>query len=197
MSQIPVATYANPANFGECVADTNPTVLFNDCAEEVVQNKSEIAGVLISMPSSADPTVPDYVPVDVSDLAAWEAAITAGTVSHEYVIGNKDAPETNPRDISRGRQKRGNKLHAVVLDVDENTDENYEAMRSREDAPIVFFWYYTLGNKIYGGTTGIQAKITEANQILARGTDSYENIQYTLSWEAKTHPPRNDSPFTL
>lgn len=194
---IPTATYANPANFGECSTDTNPTVLFNECAENVVENLSEIVGVLISMPTEADPTVPEFVPVDVTDLAAWEAAITAGTVNHEFVIGDKPATEQEERPISRGRTKVGDKKHLINIDVDENTDENYDAMRQRQDRPIVFIWYYTLGGKIYGSTTGIKSKITKADEVLGRGADTYALIQYAIEWEAATNPPRDDSPFTI
>ena len=70
-------------------------------------------------------------------------------------------------------------------------------MRARQDKPTVFIWYYTLGGKIYGSTTGIKAEITKATNVLGRGEDTYELIQYTVSWQADTDPPRDASPFTI
>lgn len=194
---IPEATYANPDGFGACSDAAVPVVSFNECAEAVVQDLSEVAGVLVALPDASDPTIAAVTLVDESDVTEWEALFTAETVAHEYVIGDLPEPEVTEKPISRGRVKKSKKLFTLNVDIDESTQANYDAMRARQDEPEFFIWFYTLGNKIFGGTTGIRVKLVKAAAPLQRGAEATETYIYQYQWEADTNPPRNTSPFTL
>lgn len=194
----PDGLYTLPTFTGDCDQTfVLPTTDFNDCPEAVEQDKSEIAGVIIALPDAADPNVAAITVVDETDLAEWEIHLATANADHYYGIGDKPKPEFTNRVISRGRETRGEKNFVLNFDIDETTDENYETMRNYEGKPTVFMWYYTLGNKIYGGTTGIKCTVDEADAVNARGADSYEVYPLIFKWRSKGHPPRNTSPFTL
>jgi hypothetical protein len=195
---IPKAGYTIPAGVEACDdAFVMPSSNFEECGEAIIQDYSEVAGVIIALPDATDPTTAAITVVDPSDPTEWETHLGTANADHYHVIGDVPQPTKNSRPVSRGRTVYGDKDYVLNFDIDETTDENYELTRSYAGRPTVFLWYYTKGNKIYGGTTGIRCQITDADAVNARGADAFELYQFVASWKAKTTPPRSPSPFTI
>lgn len=194
-----LALYTTPACPADCgPASQLPGVAFEECAESVIQNKSQIDYILMVKPDPADPTQPITKPTDVTDLAAWNLVIdqTADDKVRKCIgIGDMPEPESDTRTISKGRILTTNKTFTINFDIDDASDENYEATRELECNPTVFIWAVTRGQKLYGGPNGMRCSVSKAVAPLNRGEDAYETFLWQFQWESTGHPPRAASPF--
>ncbi len=173
----------------DCSSQTLPVVNFNNCAPEI--NASEIEEIFMG---KAD----DAAFADWSDAAEWatrlsQSATTAGKIRRLSVIGDKPAPNTVKKTVSKQRELVTKRTHTINFDVDETNDDNYDAMRQVQCGGLYLIWYKTRGGYLYGGDSGILMSL-DAFDLLARG-DEDEKFQYTGTWEDKFDPERIASPI--
>lgn len=177
-----------------CSADCSTqlgAVKFSECAPEI--NLSEIRRVFIAVGIAA-------AFADFGEAAEWVERISAAGTDPDAirsltVIGDKPAATPVTRDISGGRQYAVGKDHTLNVSIDDTSDENYEFMRNLECGGQFRVWFETNGGKLYGGNEGILTRSVIFNDVLNRGVDEIETIEGTISWRAKFHPDRTESPI--
>ena len=125
---------------------------------------------------------------DWTDPVEWgtrlsNSAVAADAIRTLNVVGSKDKPSSNIKEISLKRKVIGQKDHTVNLKVDECSDLNHEAVRQLECGGNYLFWYETLGGKLFGSTDGITAFI-ELDMIIPESSDEIITYDGTLTWKA-------------
>ena len=171
-----------------CAAEL-PIVSFDECNPEVCD--AQISKVY--MTNVGNPLT------DWTDPVEWgtrlsNSAVAADAIRTLNVVGSKDKPSSNIKEISLKRKVIGQKDHTVNLKVDECSDLNHEAVRQLECGGNYLFWYETLGGKLFGSTDGITAFI-ELDMIIPESSDEIITYDGTLTWKAKFTEERIDSPI--
>lgn len=171
--------------------NTPPEVLFDYCAP--VTGFGEINYIYVA--SAADNTYLD----DWSSLSEWTDRLSQdGVVGTEIrkltVIGNKPAPEYQEIEMSLNRKRVSTKMHTVAFRIDEITDENYAALRQFECGGTFRIWYEDYAGYLYGGNAGIEATI-KADHVIPESSQELQYFEGTVTWEAKYHPERIESPM--
>lgn len=173
-----------------CDADL-PVVDFSDCNPEIVL--SEITKVYIAKTTATPFT-------NWANAEEWTDRISqTNTVGDDYirpltVIGDKPAATPVVKEISNGRKKNVTSDHTINATIDDVTNVNYEFMRALECGGQFKMWYETAGGKMYGGNEGVLVNIAPSH-LLNRGREETETIALSITWRAKFHPERIDSPI--
>lgn len=182
--------FPSPTCSASCDADL-PVTNFSDCNPEALF--SEIQRVFIAKSSAAPFT-------NWAAAAEWTTRLSqTSVVGNDYirpltVIGDKPAAASVSKDISNGRKVVIGKDHTINFTVDDVSQENYEFMRALECGGQFRIWYETAGGKMYGGNEGILINV-DANLVDNRGREETETINGVITWRAKFHPERTDSPI--
>lgn len=182
------ALYTCPNCGGDC-GSVCANFVTNDCVDAVELLESEICTMLYSCVDPDDPTQPLYKPADWKSTDDFKAAIAAG-LNKVNVIGDIPEPTQESVTISKRRKKNGKKNFTANIDIDEWTEENYEAMRQWECGATVFVWFQTVGGITTGGENGMRVDITKANSPLTRGENQYAKILLVMEWSSKCSEPR-------
>ena len=166
-----------------------PDFNFSDCAPNVIFG--EIEKIYIAS-LDADPFD------DWSDAAAWLARIenTDGTeesVRELTVAADLPAPTADEIEISNRRKVMSTKTFELAVTIDDNTEENYEAMRWSQCNPTVRFWFADQTH-LYGGNEGIRANVM-LSEVIQRGAKAIKTIQGKFTWDAKFSPERIENPL--
>lgn len=138
---------------------------------------------------------------DWTNVAEWAARVSntdpsASAIRHLTVIGDQPAPEVQQKVISHKRTITITKKRTINIKIDDNTDINYNAMRTLECGGSFLIWYLTNAGKLYGGNSGIKASI-DLSEVIPEATEENTLLQGTIKWDAKISPPRINAPFTL
>lgn len=179
----------------ECPSDCSfvlPAVKFSECA-----------------PTTKEGQVTDMFLANVGNefsnwesLAEWAGRVDNDDVSdpskvrHLTVIGDVPKPEITTQVISHKRKIVSSKKRTVNFRIDDNTDENYDFMRTLECGGSFLMWYLTNAGDLYGGNEGIQCTV-DLSEVVPESTDEFTTLQGSAEWDERISPPRIPSPFTI
>lgn len=168
---------------------TLPSFDFADCVALAPEEKSEIIKVwldtlVIGQDGGEEPA---NLPKEVTGASVgWHEG------SQELlVIGDLPAPDSEERQISGGRTKFGDKTYVLNIDIDETSQDNYDAIRKLSCGMRVAVAWATRGGYIYGTVAG---EVIAADPIFERGEDSYMTYNVQIRWKAVCPPPRAEDP---
>lgn len=136
-------------------------------------------------------------PLTDADANEWgtRLAYTSEDVSRILqlrVIGDKPAAAHNESARAYGGESYANKIHSLPFVIRQCNDTNYLMMRYYERARKGLIWYKSGGGKMYGGKSGIEAKII-LDQVIPEITSELEQIKGVISFTSIYHPCRTDS----
>lgn len=126
--------------------------------------------------------------IDNTDVADIDK-VRELTVSADMPAGAADTIE-----ISDKRKVMTPSTFTINLDIDDNSDDNYEFMRWTECNQTVRMWYAT-EDFLYGGEGGVTATIS-LKEVIQRGTKSIIKLVGTATWENKYSPERCANPLS-
>ena len=176
-----------------CPTDCNvtmPAFKFADCVELAPEEKSEIIKVWLDTLTTNETTgeeEPANLPREVTGAAVgWYDG-----AEELLVIGDLPAPDSEERQISGGRTKFGLKTYTLNIDIDETSQENYDAIRQLSCGMRVAVAWATRGGYIYGTVVG---QVIAADPIFERGDDAYMTYNIQIRWESNCPPPRDEDP---
>lgn len=166
-----------------------PVISVDECNPEI--NDAQIGKIYLT--NIGEPLT------DWTDLLEWQgrldnAALTADAIRTIYVIGSKDKPDSNIKDISLKRKVIGQKSHTVNFKIDETNAINHEAIREFECGGNYLMWYETCGGLLFGGNEGIKVFV-EAGMIIPEGADEIITYDGTATWDARFTEERIVSPL--
>lgn len=169
---------------------TPPTVDFSLCNPEV--NNAQISKIFFT--TIGNPMI------NWASALEWDSrldndAAGASKIRTLIVNGEKPAPGKSEKEISLGRKISGVKSFSLNFEVDETNQTNYDAMRTIECNGNFLIWYQTRDGLLYGGNSGIEAKIS-LDEVISKSYTDLILLQGTATWESKYHPEREVSPIT-
>ena len=199
-----MATYPTATPYNTDCVQVLGTVTETNCPKSYA---SEIRELYVSELDDSDLSLPKYFPTDPTDAASWAAVISADTagIKKFLVQGSMSLPAENITE------KGGNLIHGprkwqLVLNHVDTSSDNYEFARTLQSGGKIFVWFKTYGDQLYGVTDvaaagtgyhpyGILVDVRQWHPELPEGTNSIENINTVLEWEAMQAPPKIDSPI--
>lgn len=172
-----------------CTA-TPPTVEFDLCNPTI--NNGQIAKIFF--------TTVGYPMINWASELEWDTrldndAAGAGKIRTLIVVGEKPVPGKTVKEISLGRKIDGVKSFVINFDIDETNQTNYDAIRTIECGGNFLVWYQTRDGLLYGGNSGIEAKIA-IDESIPKAYNELILFPGTVTWEAEFHPERITSPIT-
>lgn len=167
-----------------------PSNTFDFCQSEIHTGEIEI--LYLAAPEAQCFT-------DLTSLVEWNARISATSTDPDAirrfrVIGDMPAGTSEGVDISLGQKYFGEKEFTANIEIEDNSDLNYELMRAMECNHTVKAWLQTAGGDLFGDICGIEANVMVAN-VIERGQNSIHKQMWTLTWKAKHSPVRVTSPL--
>ena len=190
MSQEKKKTMYDCVACDSCTEFELPEVVIN-CVP--LQNESEIAYILFSVPDPTNTNIPAIQSPDFSSPDVLETFVAPNGVAL-LGVGDMPIPESGTR-IGPLRVILKDKKTFVINFTDmDDSDDHYELMRKLECLPKLFAWPITIGGKAYGDfENGIEGSISKADSPLDRGEGTYSRQEYVFTWRAYCHPPRQDT----
>lgn len=172
--------------------DSNlPVFGFSLCAPEVNNGQiSKIFFTTIGNPMS-----------NWGSAAEWDSRIdndAAGASAIRMLpgIGDMPAPESEDIDISLGRKKTGIRRFTMNFRVDESNNGVHDSFIALQcDSGNRLIWPETRDHKLFGGNSGIEAKI-KVDMIIPEAYTEFIIYQVTFTWDAQFMPEMIDSPIT-
>lgn len=196
----------------EAACSDNTLLSVSDvCFSNAVIEESEIIGIYLSEPAALNPLepknkitgwvatgLPANPAVNKTAITTWIGTVnnsSAGGLRFLEGIGDKPEPTTTEVTGARGITARIGKKHVLNFDSLTIDNLNYEFFRKLDKCGgRVFLWYATK-NYLYGGINGIEAVVTKAPHILARGTGSIAVNTLEFVWKADTDIVRDENPL--
>jgi len=173
----------------EDCAGSLPEPKFNDCSPQL--GYGEIETLYIGKVGTAPFS-------NVEDLSEWttrlglvisdDDAIRAFTVK-----GQLAAPAATEIKISKNRTIRGFKTFTMAAQIDEDTDENYEAHLTFECNNKFVIWFATSDGMLFGGNDGIEASII-SDYIIPPERTAIRYVDLKAIWDSKKSPLRSIDP---
>lgn len=135
---------------------------------------------------------------DWTEASAWINRIvnTGGTdqsIRELTVAADLPAPTADEIEISARRKVTSTKTFELAVTIDDNTEDNYEAMRWSQCNPTVRLWFADQTH-LYGGNEGIRANVM-LSEVIQRGAKAIKTIQGKFTWDAKFSPQRIKNPL--
>lgn len=140
---------------------------------------------------------------DLADAAAFLAKIdstpdAAGDVARIKVTGKLTVTPPATTRVEGGSQVRSGKF-GFLIEVEQfnDTDINYEAIRSIQYGGKPMKLWYRIGEKLYGGDAEVHEGIS-ANIIAYQGAEGAGTLAKNIlsaSWESKLQPKRMAHPL--
>lgn len=164
-------------------------VKFSPCAAELLE--AEVTYVYIAN---------DGFPlVNWEDIMEWDTRVDNESLDDDAirelaVIGALPIPEQTEKPISQNRTAYSQKVFTLPFIIDDNSDENYDFMRSTGCNRSYRFWFATAGGKLYGGNTGILA-ILKGNENIVNTREEFAVLEFELKWKSRLAPIRIDNPM--
>lgn len=167
-----------------------PTLSFKICDPTI--NNGQISKIYF--------TTRGYPLINWNSEVEWDSrldndAAGASAIRTLIVVGDKPVPTKTSKEISLGRKIDGVKQFILNFDIDETNQINYDAMRTNECGGNYLVWYETRDGLLYGGNSGIDAKIS-IDESIPRNYNELIVFPGTVEWESKFHPERTTSPVT-
>jgi hypothetical protein len=174
----------------DACSDQLPAVKFSICAPTL--KYGQIAKVYIANDG--------YPLTDENDLAEWQTRANLpdsdpSKIIQLSVIGDYPLPSVNEVSISRGRTATGLADHILNLEVDDNTQENYEFSRTTQCGSFTKrLWFEYYDGDLYGGRLGILGTLRLAEEG-PQGSAELRKLKGQFKWKAKFQPCRTTSPM--
>jgi hypothetical protein len=168
-----------------------PVLEFSDCAPAIK------SGRLTRMYMSNE----DFT--DITDISEWNTRLSntssdADAVREFTIIGDKPAPESTQIEISDGRFAALSKTHVVNIEIDELSDDTFEALRILECGGNRKVWFGDSAGYLYGHpddvNNGISASII-LNHIIPQSLEELQKFVGTATWKYQFHWARVASPL--
>lgn len=171
---------------------TLPPVQFSECAPKTKQG--QITDIFLGNVGQGFANWEDVVEwaarVDQTDVA------DVTKIRHLTVIGDQPAPEITKVTISHKREIVSGKKRTINIEIDDNTDVNYDFMRTLECGGSYQMWYLSNAGDLYGGNEGIKVTF-ELSEVIPKATEEFTKLIGTLNWDELISPMRIPSPFIL
>lgn len=135
---------------------------------------------------------------DWTDAAEWatridNAGVAAADIREWWVSGELPEPERNVTEIDNDRDISSPLKFSATLQVYETNLTNYDAVRLMQCETEVLVWY-SAGENMYGGTTGIEVNVI-ASHIITKGSKESNIIQLLVTWDDPHNPERITNPL--
>lgn len=150
--------------------------------------KSEIT-MLIMIPDGAS------LPTDWTSKADWEDVLANDNTDNtkgKFLrgIGSLPAPEVTNIRIVDSVEVTTYKEYTITHKIRALSDEKYTFLKSLQCNPINYvFWFYTMGDYLVGGATGIRPIMTDVSFIYEEGKTSIVEAQVTIKYGIATCDP--------
>lgn len=167
-----------------------PTVSFNECAPTYLTSQVSDVYLMNSGYPLTNWTNADELLTRISNDSTDSNAIRAFAV-----VGSVAAPTQTEKKTSHRRTAYSDKEFTLSATIDDNSDTNYDAARAAGCNRSYRFLYGTLGNKLYGGNTGILSTLRMWEEI-TDSDDDFAVLKMEFKWKAKLMPLRTDNPLT-
>lgn len=184
-----MSTNTNPSCPTNCTFQL-PENTFDFCRSEIHTGEIEI--LYLAAPDAECFT-------DVTSLTEWNSRLSATSTDPDAirrfrVVGDMPVATGNVIDISLGQKYYEEKEFTINIELEDNSQENYDFMRYLECQFTAKAWFQTAGGDLFGGVCGIDVNFGVGLQI-DRGQGSLHKQMWTLTWKAKFSPERATSPL--
>lgn len=177
-----------------CASDCSfslPTFKFSECAPVV--KEGGLCNLFFA--NSGNPMT------NWESLSEWETRISnldagAEKIRALTITGDVPAPEGTEKTISHKRVVKVTKKRTLNAKIDDDSDDNYDAMRQLQCGGSFLMWYMTNAGDLYGGNEGIAISL-DPDEIIPESTDENIFIQLIAKWEARISPMRIASPMPV
>ena len=138
--------------------------------------------------------------LDWESLTEWNARLAldptsdADAIIELHVIGDQPEPESEELTISLDRKIQTPKTFTLNVEIDDVSDENYQAMRFFECNTVVRAWY-SANDVLFGNNAGIDNVNIKLHYMIERGQKTLHKIIGTVSWESEFSPNRITNPL--
>lgn len=168
---------------------TLPVFDFSECAPELLQ--AQVSDLYLANDG--------YPLTNWEDPAEWATRISnssanSNAIRHLTVIGSVADPTVTEKAISHRRRIYSPQEFVISGNIDDNSDENYDAARASGCNRQYRMWYATLGGKLYGGNTGTLVNVRMWESIV-EDENEYAVIKFELKWKAQFAPLRISNPM--
>jgi hypothetical protein len=159
----------------------------------------------VCAPSPSDGEITEilftHTPLETADMADAEAfaaridntGVDTNAIIRLKVTGKLNAPEVSESELEGGvTVQSARKKFSIEADFYNDTDANYNAVRSFMHCGKLVLLYFVMGGKLYGGDSNAIDGISTIPNILpsSEGRDSYLKYTVRASWRATTMPAR-------
>ena len=96
-------------------------------------------------------------------------------------------------EISLFQKWYSEKTFVLPFEVEDVSDENYEAMRTMECNNLLKGWF-SAGGYLFGGNCGLDVSI-KANYKIDAGCKTLHKIMLSFTWESQFSPQRTPNPI--
>jgi len=169
--------YLPVVDFDPC----DPAVVFGEI--EKIYLASQDAAIVANWTTATD----WLLRISNTDVASTDT-IRELTVSADMPAGVNEMVE-----ISMRRKVYTPSTFTINIDIDDNTDLNYEFMRNMECNTTMRLWFADQTH-LYGGEGGVLATIS-MKEVILRGNKSIKKLVGTATWESKFSPERTANPL--
>lgn len=135
------------------------------------------------------------------DLNEWTTNISntdpgATKIRALTVTGDVPLPESTEKTISHQRVIKLAKKRTANAKIDDDSDDNYDAMRQIQCGGSYLAWLLTNGGDLYGGNEGIQVTI-DADEVIPESIEENVFINMVLKWNDRISPLRIAAPMAV
>jgi len=128
----------------------------------------------------------------------WAARISTDSLDPNAIrryrgIGDLPLGAADEIDISLCQKYQTEQTFTLNFDVEDVSDENYNAMRTMQCGGILKGWF-SGGGKLFGGNCGLDVSVKAGYQI-ERGCKTLHKIMLVFSWENQFSPERTTNPI--
>jgi hypothetical protein len=186
-----LSEYTGPSGFPgtDCTPPVIPDATFTDCPDVYTAHEGEIDTIFISNVVQDGTTKQWEAVVAPSD---WDAIASYAVSGIETLVGFGDKPlaEVVTVPLPKNRLKTIKRKHTLNFDFTDQLIANYEVVRALQGTEYVALWYKTIDGDIFGGATGIIARIANAGNEHSRGENALLTGKIIFTWEHIFDPPR-------
>lgn len=171
---------------------TLPPVKFSECAPKLKQGQiTDLFLAIVGMGFNNWEDITEWASrIDQTDI------IDTTKVRHLTISGDQPAPEITYVTISHKRKIVSGKKRVINIEIEDNSDENYDFMRVLECGGSLQAWYLTNAGDLYGDNSGIRATVN-LSEVIPKATEELTKLVGTVEWDELISPKRIPSPFIL
>jgi|GEM_PF-6266726 len=196
----PFESYVGPSGFpsADCTPPVFPDPVFSDCPDAYIAHEGEIDEIYIT-----------NVVFDTG-TSKWKGVVlpVSHTVSANFIVtgierlvgfGDKPLAEVLTVPLPKNQIKNVERKHTLNFDFTDQPIANYTLIRALQGSQRLCFWYKTIDGDVFGGASGIIARVINAGNVHSRGENALLTGTIILGWDNMFDPPRDilDPPAPL